>query len=230
MSPNRAGPWSWLPYVAPLAAFLLLSALEGFLPKDAGGTRPTAYAVFYTVKIALVTIVAWLSRSIWTDLRPHPPAAWTIASIAIGALVIVLWVGLDGRYPALPVQEKRIGFDPGSLPPAWRVPFTAVRLYGLVVVVPLIEELFWRSFLIRWIARQDFRGVPIGAVTWTGALVTSALFAVAHPEWLPALLTGFLWTALLWRSRSVATCWISHAAANALLGIYVLAQGAWRFW
>jgi CAAX prenyl protease-like protein len=213
-----------------MLAFLLLTAAEGFLPQSEGAVRPNAYALFYTFKVLVVTIVAVRCRSTWRDLGPRPSVPWIAAAMAIGALVIALWIGLDGRYPALPLQEKREGFDPGTLAPGWRALFLVVRLYGLVVVVPLIEELFWRSFLIRWIARPRFREVPIGTVTWIGVLITSGLFALAHPEWLPALLTGLIWAGLLRLSRSVATCWISHLTANLLLGLHVLAHSAWGFW
>jgi CAAX prenyl protease-like protein len=220
----------WAPYLAPMLAFLLLTAGESLLPKSGGEVRPEAYAIFYTIKIAVVSLVAWWSRPAWRDLAPRPSPFWIAASIGLGALVVALWLGLDGRYPALPMQEKRAGFDPGTLPAGWKAPFIAVRLFGLVLIVPLIEELFWRSFLIRWIARHRFREVPIGTVTWGAAAITSALFALAHPEWLPALLTGLLWAALLRLSRSVAACWISHLTANLLLGLHVLAHSAWKFW
>ena len=226
-------PWkrrSWLIYLAPFAAFLVLSALENLLPKTGEVVRAAPYAAAYAIKMVLVTAVAWTCRSTWSDLRPRPTAGWIAISVLLGGVVAALWIGLDGKYPALPTQEKRIGFDPGTLPASWRFAFTVVRLYGLILLVPLIEELFWRSFLIRWIAKQDFRSVPIGRITWAGALITSLLFAAGHPEWLPALLTGLLWVGLLWRSRSVATCWISHLVANLLLGIYILTQGAWQFW
>ena len=98
-----------------------------------------------------------------------------------------------------------------------------MRMLGLVVLVPLIEELFWRSFLIRWLIDPDFQKVPIGRVTPMAAAVTSVAFALVHPEWLPALLTGALWAWLLWQTRSLTACVVSHATANLALGIYVIA-------
>jgi CAAX prenyl protease-like protein len=98
--------------------------------------------------------------------------------------------------------------------PAWRLGFYAARLTGLVLLVPLIEELFWRSFLIRWLIDPDFRRVTIGRVTLMSAGVTSVLFALAHPEWLPALLTGALWAWLLHQTKSLGACVISHVVAN----------------
>ena len=90
-----------------------------------------------------------------------------------------------------------------ALEPGPRWAFIVVRMLGLVVLVPLIEELFWRSFLIRWLIDPDFQKVPIGRVTPMAAAVTSVVFALVHPEWLPALLTGALWAWLLWQTRSL---------------------------
>jgi CAAX prenyl protease-like protein len=125
---------------------------------------------------------------------------------------------------------SRSAFDPLALGAAARRAFIAVRLLGLVVLVPVIEEVFWRSFLIRWIIDTDFAKVPIGKVTPMAAAVTSAFFALAHPEWLPALLTGALWAWLLWSTRSLSACLISHATANLSLGIYVITTHDWKFW
>ena len=101
----------------------------------------------------------------------------------------------------------------------------------IVALVPLIEELFWRSFLIRWlIDPDDFQRVPIGRMTPFAAGGTAVLFALAHPEWLPALITGLLWAWLLWQTKSLSACLISHAVANLALGIYVMATGDWKYW
>ncbi len=220
----------WLSYVAPMAAFLILTALEGLLPKRDGQTAPLVYAAAYGIKAVLVTAVAWACRSTWRDLQPRPSVMVLAVSVALGLAVTALWVGLDGKVPPLPLAEKRAAFDPEQLPAAARAAFLAVRFYGLVLLVPLVEELFWRSFLVRWIAHQDFRSVPIGRVTPLAAVVTAGLFALAHPEWLPALITGFLWVGLLRWSRSVAACFVSHLVANVALGVWILARGAWHLW
>jgi hypothetical protein len=103
-------------------------------------------------------------------------------------------------------------------------------MLGLVALVPLVEELFWRSFLIRWLIDPDFEKIPIGRVTPMAAEVTSVAFALAHPEWLPAVLTGALWAWLLWQTRSLTACLVSHVTANLALGIYVIVTGDWKYW
>jgi CAAX prenyl protease-like protein len=128
------------------------------------------------------------------------------------------------------MMGTRVGFDPGTLPQAVRWPFVAVRFLGLVLLVPVFEELFWRSFLIRWLIAEDFTAVPIGKVTPLAAVVSSVIFGAAHPEWLPAVLTGLAWAWLLRRTASVSACVVSHATANLALGVYVLATGDWKFW
>ena len=213
-----------LPYVVPMFAFLVLTNLEGYLP------GPDWYPLAYAAKVLAVAILAWHYRSAWSDLRPLPPIRSLVLAIMIGLVVFVLWVRLEGWYPALSFLGKRTGFDPGTLAPGWKWPFIVVRFFGLVVLVPLIEELFWRSFLIRWLVDPDFLKVAIGRVTPLAAGITSAVFAFSHPEWLPALLTGLLWAWLLWQTKSVSACVLSHAVANLALGLHVITTGDWKFW
>ncbi len=222
----------WLPYVAPMATFLVLTAGEDYLPKAGQGAHPTWYPIDYAAKIAIVAAVLWACRSTFRDLAPRPGPAMSALAFALGLVVTSLWVGLDGLYPVPGGMGTRAAFDPNTIPGPGRWAFLVVRMVGLVLVVPLFEELFWRSFVVRWIIDPDrFRAVPIGRVTPLAAAVTAGLFAVEHPaEWLPALLTGAIWAGLLHRSRSVTACVISHAAANLGLGVYVLATGHYKFW
>ena len=232
MTPPSAEGRPWLPYVAPMAAFLLLTSVEDWLPKGSEGPHATLYPIYYTFKIAVVAAVCWLGRSSWRDLGPRPGAKSLGLAVGSGVLVTVFWVGLDGLYPTYGSVGSRAAFNPNVLSPAAKVGFLAVRMIGLVLIVPLFEELFWRSFVVRWIIDPDhFQDVPTGRVTPMAGAITAALFAVEHPaEWLPALLTGALWAWLLHRTKSVSACFVSHAVANLGLGIYVLSTGAWRFW
>jgi len=101
---------------------------------------------------------------------------------------------------------------------------------GASVVVAVMEEVFWRGFLLRWIVNQDFRKVPIGAFTWPSFLVTSALFAVEHPRWLVGLMAGVAYNLLLYRTRSLYACIVAHGVTNLVLALWVLHTGRWSFW
>ncbi len=219
-----------LPYLVPIFAYVTLSGVEGYLPQVDKLPSPVWYPIAYTIKVALVTALAWWYRATWKDLRPFPNLPNFVLATLTGLLVVGLWVGLEGFYPSIPGMGQRTAFDPGRLSTVSRWGFIVVRMLGLVVLVPVIEELFWRSFLIRWLIDQDFQSVPIGRVTPMAAVVSSVLFGLAHPEWLPALLTGLLWAWLLWQSKSLSACVISHVVANLALGIYVMASGDYRYW
>lgn len=225
---NLMKPRPWLPYVAPMFVFLVLTSLENLLVRNQGG--PRAYPLYYSVKLLIMLVVVWRSRSAWKDLSPGPGPGGSILAIVLGLGVTALWIGLGERYPLLTLGGRRVGFDPTRLQPLARAAFFTLRFFGLVVLVPVVEELFWRSFLVRWLVHADFRGVAIGRVTPLAALVSSLFFAAVHPEWLPALLTGLVWVWLLWRTRSVRACVLSHAVANLSLGIYIVATGSWKFW
>ena len=219
------------PYLVPMVGFLALTSLEGYLPTAADGApSPVWYPIGYTLKMVVVTGLAWAYRSAWRDLRPIPSAGPLALAVVVGLLVIVAWVGLDGHYPAVKMLGTRTAFDPAGMHPAARVGFLAVRFYGLVLLVPLIEELFYRSFLMRWMVDPDIGRVPVGKVTGAGLAATTAVFTLSHPEWLPAMITALAWGALLWRTKSVSACVVSHAVANLALGVYVLTTGEWKYW
>jgi CAAX prenyl protease-like protein len=229
--PRRETPTAdILPYVLPIFLYVTLAGAEGYLPQLGSQPNPAWYAAAYAARVAIVTSVFLRYRGTWKDLRPWPSLPGLLLAVAIGVLVTFLWIGLDPHYRRFGFMGKRASFNPSALGPPARVLFYAIRLYGLVILVPLIEELFWRSFLNRWLIDPDFRRVPIGRVTWMSGAVTSALFAAAHPEWLPALITGALWAWLLHQTKSLSACVVSHVVANLVLGIYVICFGAWDFW
>lgn len=233
-TPREAPPslWTWAPWVAPMFVYVGLTQAESLIPDQ---NHATWYPIAYTLKV-IITVAAMVAvgRAAWGDLRRLPDAAGWVLAVVSGLAITALWVGLDGAYPALPLlggDDAREAYDPNVLAPAAMWAFIAVRMAGLAIVVPIFEELFWRSFLVRLVQDlDDFRRVPIGVVTPLAAVVTSVGFMLAHPEWLVALITGFIWVGLLAKTRSVTACVVSHVVANAGLGIYVLMTGEYRFW
>ena len=218
-------------YVAPFAVFLIGTQLEAQATGANGELVPHRYALFYCLKILAVIVALMFSRGALKDLKPFPGRNLTAVSILLGAFIAFFWIGLDGLYPGLPdfMGGKRSAFDPYSLEPSWRYIFMAIRGLGLVLVVPVIEELFTRDFLLRFVTAPDWQPVPSWAFTPTAAAVSLGLFIMGHPEWLPALLCGLIWLGLLRWGKSVSALVISHCVANLGLGLYSLATGDWHF-
>ena len=209
-------------YAAPIVVFAVLTALEGFLPAG-------AYPVFYIVKIAAVTATLAYFRGPLGDIRP----SWGVVplGIAVGVVVFAEWVILDHLVP-YPHLGTRVGYNPfGAIEDVGvRWAFLVARFYGLVLVVPVMEELFWRSFLLRYATTADFTSLSVGQFSMTAFSIVVALSAIAHPEWLVAAIASALFAWLLHHTRSLFAVIVSHAVANAALGGYILIRGQWQYW
>src|SRR5262249_40204111 len=110
--------------------------------------------------------------------------------------------------------------------------FIMFRTIGCVVLVPILEELFWRGWLARWLIKaEDFRSAPLGAYTPASFCIGMLLFASEHgPFWDVGLIAGAAYNWLMWRGKSLADCILAHAVTNGCLSIYVLATGQWQYW
>lgn len=217
----------WLPYVAPLAVFVLLSALEGQLA--------AAYPLLYAVKIALVTWVFLSLRRFLPEVKPEKTGLGL--AVGMGVVLAVVWVLGDRLTELLHLHfsffGSRVGFNPVHEIPnvALRVAFLIVRFLGLVVVAPVVEELFYRGFLLRYVTDpDDFRRVPLGRFSGTAFAVCVGLMALTHPEWLVAGVFSAAMCALIARTRSLFACIVAHGVTNGLLGVYVLLSHDWKYW
>ncbi len=208
--------YPWLPYVAPFALFIALTAIE----PGGTGVRVWTYPV-KTVVVAITLVVLW---------RGLPPLIVRHSALAglVGLITFVIWILPEGLYPYLGTPET---FDPfANIAVPWVYGWIAFRLVGATVVVPIMEEFFWRGFLIRWIINDDFRKVPMGAFSWPSFLLTTILFASEHNRWLVGLVAGVAYNLLLYRTKSLYACIVAHGVTNLALAIYVLAAGEWSFW
>ena len=213
----------WLPYAAPMLLFLLLTSLESKLP----------YPIAYPIKIALVTALLVFFRKSYPEARPGG-GGWAAAT-ALGVILCLMWVTVTPHTPSFPafLGGKRIGFNPGAAfaTSAGLIAFLAVRFFGLVVIVPLMEELFYRSFLLRFATDpDDFQKVPFGKFSAAALLITVGMSALSHPEWLAGAIFGLAMAGLLWWTKNVFACILSHAVTNLLLGVYILHTGQWQYW
>jgi CAAX prenyl protease-like protein len=93
-----------------------------------------------------------------------------------------------------------------------------------------MEELFWRSFLLRWIDRRDFLAMDPRQASFTAFALSSTLFALEHTQWLAGFIAGLVYTWLYKKTRNLRAPIISHAVTNGTLGLWILATGNWRFW
>lgn len=214
----RASPL--LARLVPFAVFVALTALQGTLGE------PSRYW-FYLSK---TLVGAWLLWAVWpVVIEMRWRLSWEAVVAGVG--VFALWVGLDPWYPKLGGAGRSWNpfeaFDNANRL-AWA--FIAVRLLGSVLVVPPLEEVFYRSFLYRYLRKADFESVPLAAFHLLAFLAISAAFGLTHREWLAGILCGFAYQGLVcWKGR-LGDAMTAHAITNLLLGAWVVAKGAWQFW
>jgi CAAX prenyl protease-like protein len=218
-----------LPFGLFIGFLFLMSFLPEPRPAPAGEIDWRWIYAVRTVVVGAALLFLWRH---YDELRKAPrlTASDWIASLVCGVVIFGLWIVMDTGWMVLGSGEGG-GFDPrqhGSEALHW--PLTVLRLIGLAIVIPLAEELFWRSFLMRWLERPEFLTVEPAKVGLRAFVITAALFAVEHSQWLAGLLAGVAYGWLYMRTGKLWAPVIAHAVTNGMLGVYILATGQWRFW
>jgi uncharacterized protein len=181
----------------------------------------------YPLKTAAVVLMLALFWRHYTELRvPRPSAPALALAVVAGVLVLVLWINLDADWMTIGTAS---GFDPRT---GGRIDWAlvAVRIAGAALVVPLMEELFWRSFLMRWIEAADFETVDPSQLRLKSFLVTVLLFGFEHNLWFAGIVAGATYSGLYMRNRTLWSPILAHAVTNGLLGIWVVATANWSYW
>jgi CAAX protease family protein len=206
--------------VAPFVVFLVLTAGQGKF-----GMASACW--FYLAKTLVGAWLVWEMRPFVSEMR----WAFSWEAIAVGVGIFALWVGLDPFYPHL-LKTGATGnpheqFGEGSTL-AWF--FIAVHILGMTLVVPPLEEVFYRSFLYRYVANQNFLAVPLNKFLPWPFFATAVVFGFSHNEWLAGILCGAAYQWLVIRKNRLGDAMTAHAITNFLLGSWIVWHGAWHFW
>lgn len=211
--------------VAPFVIFVGLMLFNSLLGKSG------PYWM-YAVRTIVGLWMLWEMRAFVPEMR------WNVSTeaVAVGIAMFGLWVGLD---PFLPKNHLLFTPTPGD---EWN-PFArygagsgmgwffvAVRLFGSSIVVPPLEEVFWRSFLYRYSIRTNFLSLPLNLFHPTAFIVISLCFGLEHYEWAAGFLCGMAFQWLVISKNRLGDAITAHAITNFLLGLWVVGRGAWQFW
>jgi len=215
-------------FTLPMGGFLALLGLASLLRKPGAGSwlESPEYWIFPAQTLICGALVIWF----WRDYESRAPRrAWF--ALAIGLVVFVAWIA---PQQFLGFAPRLTGFDPDAFAgnPAVYWATVGLRFARLVVVVPLVEEIFWRGFLLRYLIDERFTRVSIGAFSWLSFTVVTLAFAFSHAraDWIPALLCGALYNLVAYRTGSLTSCVIAHASTNLLLGLWIMQTRQWGFW
>jgi uncharacterized protein len=195
---------------------------------------------FYLAKSLVGAWMIWEIRPLVAELKLN--FSWE--AVVVGVAVLVMWVGIDSFYPKLSELSVKLGLSKAPVTAAlpWNPHlqfgegtalawfFIVARILGASLVVPVLEEVFFRSFFYRYLAKPDFLSVSFGFFAWMPFLLTALIFGLEHEEWLAGILCAFMYQGLvIWKKR-LGDAIVAHGITNFLLGIYVVWKGAWSFW
>lgn len=212
----------------PMAVFLAALALVSLL-KAIGGSawlNSPQYWV-YPLQTFICGALLFRYRRVYDLARPRR----LFFTLAIATLVFVLWISPQ-EFFALPPRVD--GFNPdifaGQRAAYWATVF--LRFLRLVAVVPLVEEVFWRGFLLRYFIDERFDTVPFGSFSRTSFVAVTLGFTLVHSsaDWPAAAVTGALYNVVAYRTKSLSSCVLAHALTNLLLGLWIMRTGQWGFW
>jgi CAAX prenyl protease-like protein len=225
MSDTRASnPRATLAYVGPFVAYVAFLAVEHTLPFSV----PVLHSIRFAIVLALILV---FSRP-YLQFRPSLP----LASLAVGLAVFLIWIAPDVRFHYREswlfnngvTGSAKSSLDPDLKKNAFFIVLRCLSSFGLV---PILEELFWRGWMMRWLINLDFLKVPLGTYSRFAFWVVAALFASEHgPYWEVGLLAGIAYNWWIVRTRNLADCILAHGVTNAALSAYVLWSDQWQYW
>ena len=213
--------------ILPFAGYIAFLALDPWLTSALPGVDPRW---LYALRIVAVLGAMLFFRKDYSELGAALAASradWMLA-LRLGLGVFLLWIGLDFGWTVL--GPLRTGFVPIAADGTLVWPLIILRILGAAVVVPVMEELFWRSFIQRWIDKHDFLALAPSRVSLRALLITSVLFGFEHGQWLAGIIAGLAYGYLYRRCNSLWPSIVSHSLTNLLLGLWVISTGAWQFW
>jgi len=216
---------SAVPYVLPFVIFLGFLALHSFYPLPE--------LIDQILRLVVLTLVLVLVARPVIDLRVQR----VTGSILVGVAVFALWIAPDLLFPgyrqhwlfenSITGSAKSTLAADAQIQPAILI----LRTLRAVVIVPIVEELFWRGWLMRWLIAADFRSVPLGAYTAQAFWVVAVLFASEHGAyWDVGLMAGIAYNWWMLRTRSLGDLILAHAVTNACLSAYVIIARKWEYW
>ncbi len=231
----------WWPYLGPYLAFMLAVEIAGRMPESSQGLM-----LFIKPLAPLLTILYHWRRGAYPELRGSSLSLSGAAQdVAVGLALTVLWVAPyllfdnlrmgDPASPSLIPDMLRADttnpFDPLMLGAEGVVVVLGARMFGYALVTPLFEELFIRSFVMRYSevypGKGDFRDVPLAHYTARSLIATTVIFTIGHVPWewwvaVPWVVLTSLW---FYHRKNLWALILVHAVTNAALLLLALYGG-----
>jgi exosortase E/protease (VPEID-CTERM system) len=208
-----------VPYLAPLLALIATGMVTGALAVDVDW--------FYGLRAVPAIAILWACRTAYRGMGDG--FSWRAAGLA-GLGSYAVWWALS-EPQVLPSWFFVSGRESSATPDAAAaagsayVVWTVIRALVSSTVVPIVEELAFRGYLLRRFVHVEFETVAYSRATPLAIAGSSLLFGLFHDAWLAGSAAGLIFAWVQIRSGSIANAIVAHAIANVGVAIHVLALG-----
>jgi len=202
--------------LVPLLAVIATSLVAGLFVT-------TGFDILYPLRVFAAAAALWLYRDYY---RPFTWSwSWSWTGPAIGIVVFAIWISMIDAGDGSALREPLFAL------PTWAVVlWIGFRVIGSSITVPIVEELAFRSFLLRRLISKDFEAVPKKSFKWIAFLLSSVAFGALHQQYLAGTVAGMFYAYAQYHRGRTADAIIAHAVTNALIAVYVLIRGQWGLW
>lgn len=211
----------------PFAAFIAFLALQNPLSQWFESLQIDVKWLYVIRIVTVAGLLIYFWRD-YTELKKKPRLGDFLYAGIAGFLVLIIWIF---PYPDWLGGGDVQGFNPAENESKLdALLWMSTRMMGAALLVPVMEELFWRSFVMRWFDKADFLKVLPERISGYAYVGSACLFALEHHLWLAGLFAGLIYGELY---KTYKNLWIpifAHAVTNGLLSAWVIFTGNWQYW
>ena len=207
-----------LPFLVAIAASMItgLFSVNGF---DAA----------YPARIITAGLVLIIYRGFLLRNNPLSFSCFSWEVVLAGVAVAVLWIAIDHLFTSGSIQQMPPELSAMSL--FNRILWIIFKVFGSCLIIPIIEELAFRGFLLRRLIQADFTEVSYRKFTWLSFFLSSVAFGLMHGDrWIAGILSGMVYCLVMYRKGRLIDAIAAHAVSNIVIAMYVLFLGKWEFW
>ncbi len=204
-----SGPCLSIALLAPLIALMAASMVT--LAFSDG------FEALYPLRVVAAATALWYYRKGYSELD----WTWSWQAVGIGFALFLPWMLLE---PSVDSSQPELTGNIAALSTWSAAVWLAFRVFGSVIIVPLVEELAFRGYILRKLIASDFEKVRLDQFTWFSFIVSSILFGLLHERWLAGTLAGMAYALALYRRGQLGDAVLAHITTNALIAVFMLMQ------
>jgi uncharacterized protein len=217
-----------LPRVIPFALYILFLALDDALKPLLHGMQVDEKWLYLLRALATSCVLIYYWRD-FNELTERPTLTQWFVGLLVGLFVFAIWILPYPTWATL--GQDATHFNPYQDVSAQVALFwISTRIMGAALVVPIMEELFWRSFLMRWLDNKEFLNISPKTVSFFALIGSSGLFALEHHLWLAGFFAGLCYAFLYRHYQNLWVPIFAHAVTNGVLGVWVVQTSQWQYW